>query len=52
VVAAVAELCYPVATKRIGAEGHPLPFSPPLEDAYLPKPEAVVDAAMALLKAR
>jgi len=35
--------------RRVTAPHAPVPFSPVLEDAYLPSPEAVVEAARALL---
>jgi pyruvate dehydrogenase E1 component beta subunit len=34
--------------KRIGAMHVPIPFSPPLEDATVPTPQLVIEAALAL----
>jgi pyruvate dehydrogenase E1 component beta subunit len=38
--------------QRIGAPFTPVPFSPPLEDAWLPKAQHIVDAVLAIVPAR
>ena len=37
--------------RRVTAPHAPVPFSPPLEDAYIPSPEKVVQAALELVRA-
>jgi pyruvate/2-oxoglutarate/acetoin dehydrogenase E1 component len=35
--------------KRVAAAETPVPFSPPLEDAFLPNPQKIVEAALSIL---
>ena len=37
---------------RVGAPFCPVPFSPPLEDAYLPNAQKIVDAVLPMTPAK
>jgi pyruvate/2-oxoglutarate/acetoin dehydrogenase E1 component len=48
VIATAVELAGPLAARRVTMPDLPIPFSPPLEDAAIPKPAAVVEAVKAV----
>jgi pyruvate/2-oxoglutarate/acetoin dehydrogenase E1 component len=50
VIALAAERAGPIRARRVTSPDLPIPFSPPLEDAHVPGPSAVVAAAKALVE--